>query len=127
MDPALPGVPPSDWEAPPAPARLPARLYLPGNECLAQAVVTGGEVLGTVPPRRPRRPASRRPSSRRRRRPRAPAPAHRDDARPGLGDHGAARHRACVPIESGTTVPPDVLDPRAPLPSTPLSSTVIRC
>jgi hypothetical protein len=32
-----------------------------------------------------------------------------------------------VPIESGTTVPPNVLDPDAPLPSTPLSSTITKC
>ena len=42
-----------DWEAPPAPARPPARLYLPGNECLFKTVVSGGEVLGTVPPAAP--------------------------------------------------------------------------
>ena len=32
-----------------------------------------------------------------------------------------------VAIDSGTTVPPDVLDPRAPIPSTPLSSAVSPC
>ena len=32
-----------------------------------------------------------------------------------------------VPVESGTTVPPDVLDPRAPIPSTALTDTVIKC
>jgi hypothetical protein len=32
-----------------------------------------------------------------------------------------------VPIEGGTTVPPDLLDPRAPIPSTPLSSAVAAC
>jgi penicillin-binding protein 1A len=34
MDAALAGVPPSDWTAPPPYPRPPARLYLPGTECI---------------------------------------------------------------------------------------------
>ncbi len=30
-------------------------------------------------------------------------------------------------VEGGTTIPPDVLDPRAPIPTTPLSNTVVSC
>ncbi len=140
MDPALAGLPPSDWEAPPPPARPAARLYLPGNECLAQAVTTGGDVVGTVPPaaaggaRPPARPGSRRRRSRRRHRRRRPrrrrtptvAPPTAPTLAPGT-PITAPRVTRLVPVESGTTVPPDVLDPRAPLPSTPLSNTVIRC
>ena len=40
MDPAHANLPPTDWAAPPEPAREAARLYLPGNECLAQRVTT---------------------------------------------------------------------------------------
>ena len=137
MDPALAGLPPSDWEAPPPPARPAARLYLPGNECLAQAVITGGDVLGTVPPAAPvapappARPGSLRPSSRRTAGAARPptAPARRPTTTPCRRAHAitAPRVTRLVPVESGTTVPPDVLDPRAPIPSTPLSSTVIRC
>ena len=50
MDEALRGLPFQDWELPPPPARPPARLFLPGNECLSRTVATGGEVVGTVPP-----------------------------------------------------------------------------
>jgi hypothetical protein len=30
-------------------------------------------------------------------------------------------------VEGGTTVPANVLDPRAPIPTTPLSNTVVSC
>ena len=49
MDAALQGQPIEDWAPPPADARKPSRLYLPGNECLARAVTTGGDVVGSVP------------------------------------------------------------------------------
>ena len=138
MDAALATEPMLDWEPPPVDARPPARLYLPGNECLARAVVTGGEVVGTVGPAAPaaagRRPA--RPGSPPAQVP-PPAPPETTPTQttPTQTTAGAtrarrSRHRAVtryVPIEGGTTVPPDVLDPRAPLPSTPLSSSVIKC
>ena len=139
MDAALAGLPPSDWEAPPPPARPPARLYLPGNECLARAVTTGGERArhgaaggrrrAAGPPARPgSRPAQAAPG---RRRPagaaaRRAAPPTETTPAPG-STITAPRVTRLVPVESGTTVPPDVLDPRAPIPSTPLSSTVIGC
>ena len=108
MDLALADQPMEDWAPPPADARPPARLYLPGNECLARAVTSGGEVTGTVPPAaapppagrtgrasptRPRRHRSRRTHllpRRRPERPRPPAPSRR----PARTDHRARGSRA---------------------------------
>ena len=133
MDAALAAEPMLDWEPPPADARPPARLYLPGNECLARAVSTGGEVVGTVrPAARPRRrpgPAGFAPAQVPPPPPR-PRPTPTQTTVPGRRRARRSRHPAVtryVPIEGGTTVPPDVLDPRAPIPSTPLSSSVIKC
>ncbi len=135
MDAALAGQPMADWAPPPADARPPARLYLPGNECLARSVTTGGDVLGSVPadPAAPAAPAApagfANPNQTPPQPPPAPAPATTvAPAAPAPGTPiTSPRVTRLVPIESGTTVPPDVLDPRAPLPSTPLSSTVIGC
>ena len=57
-----------DWEAPPAPARPPARLYLPGNECLFRSVRDRRRgARHRAAGRRPAgRPASRNRSRRRR-------------------------------------------------------------
>ena len=118
MDPALAGLPPSDWEAPPPPARPAARLYLPGNECLAQAVdhrwrrARHRAACGPAAPARPARPASppaaaaadrrRRPDAAARRR---PSPRRRRRrSRPGT-PITAPRVTRLVPVESGTTVP----------------------
>jgi penicillin-binding protein 1A len=127
MNPALAFAPLSDWEPPPPDARPPARLYLPGNECLAQLVVTGGEVIGTVPPAAVPpagflMPAQAPP-------PPAPppgAPPTETTLAPG-SDITTPIVSRYVPIPGQTTIPPDVLDPRVPLPSAPLSSTVIGC
>jgi penicillin-binding protein 1A len=145
MDEALATEPMADWEPPPVDARPPARLYLPGNECLAKAVTSGGDVVGTVGPAAPAAPVV----------PAAPGPAGfapAQQAPPETTPPGppvettpttptqttvpgpapgtpitTPRVTRYVPIEGGTTVPPDVLDPRAPLPSTPLSSSVLKC
>ena len=87
MDPAHAFEPQTDWAPPPAPARPPARLYLPGDECLRRVVgYTPGAVIpgATAPgPSRTRRPAPRvRPLRRRRRRHLEPprrAAVRRDD------------------------------------------------
>jgi membrane peptidoglycan carboxypeptidase len=141
MNPALASAPLSDWEPPPPDARPPARLYLPGNECLARAVVSGGEVVGTVPPAAPLPPAGPAgfaPTQTPQTPPAPPAPPAAPPPEttpsattvPGPAPGTpitAPRVTRMVPVEGGTTVPPNVLDPRAPLPSTPMSSTVIRC
>ena len=152
MDAAHTGLPVEDWAPPPVAARPPARLFLPGNECLARAVVTGGEVLGTVPPRRPApaapaapgpagfaQPAQAPPGPTTPTTPTAPttpttptlpgqAPPVNGTTPPEPGSNiTAPRITRLVPMEGGTTVPPNLLDPRAPLPSTPLSSLITRC
>lgn len=43
MDTAHANLPIVDWDAPPSPSRPPTRIYLPGNECLAQVI------SGTIP------------------------------------------------------------------------------
>ena len=144
MDAALAGQPMEDWAPPPADARPPARLYLPGNECLARAVTTGGEVTGTVPPAAA--PPAAGPAGLANPAQAPPVPTNPPPAAPPAGETPPAgeapptgtapapgtpitapRVTRLVPIESGTTVPPNVLDPRAPIPSTPLSSLITRC
>jgi penicillin-binding protein 1A len=148
MDQALAGQPLADWSPPPPDVRPPARLYLPGNECLARSVTTGGNVVGTVPGAAtppaappaappagpqgianaqqtpPSAPPGQPPPSQA---PPAP-PAATVPAGPAAGTPiTSPRVTRLVPVDSGTTVPPNVIDPRAPIPSTPLSSTITKC
>jgi penicillin-binding protein 1A len=146
MDAALQGQPLADWAPPPPDVRPPARLYLPGNECLARAVTSGGNVVGVVPGAAPPagpaglvNPQQAPPPAP----PAAPPPAAPPpSAAPPASQPPTAtvpsgpapgtpitspRVTRLVPVESGTTVPPNVLDPRAPVPSTPLSSTITKC
>ncbi len=144
MDAALEGQPMEDWAPPPADARPPARLYLPGNECLARAVTTGGEVTGTVPPAAA--PPAAGPAGLVNPAQAPPVPTNPPPAAPPAGETPPAGEAPptgtapapgtpitaphvtrLVPIESGTTVPPNVLDHAAPIPSTPLSSLITRC
>lgn len=46
MDPALAGKPVFDWPAPPPPTRYPARLFLPGQECVTRIVRYETQVIG---------------------------------------------------------------------------------
>ncbi len=105
MEPAVAALPLEDWAAPPAPARKPVRLYLPGNECLAKLVsgalpTAGGSTTtstSTLPPE-----------------PDGTAPPVTAAPRPVL-----------KAIPSDTTIPPDVLDPKAPFPTVPISGTIV--
>jgi len=97
MEPAHVFLPIEDWPAPPKSPRAPARLYLPGNECLASngaAPATPGKKGATTTTAVPD--------------PNAPVTA------PPLRK-----------IDPGTTIAPDVLDPLAPLPSVPLGGIVV--
>ncbi|HEX3090717.1 MAG TPA: transglycosylase domain-containing protein [Ilumatobacteraceae bacterium] len=103
MEPALAPLPLEDWAAPPEPARKPVRLYLPGNECLAKlvsGVLPGGPTTTTValPPENPDETV----------------PAAEPPPRPVL-----------KAIPSDTTIPPDVLDPTAPIPTIPITGTIV--
>jgi penicillin-binding protein 1A len=112
-----------DWPAPPAPTRPAMKLYLPGVECLAQAVSAPPSATTTVAPAagllQPQSPASTVPP--------AVPPA-------GPPDEGSTSAPPATPppvvyrkLPSGTTIPPDVLDPRAPVPTVALSTSVYTC
>lgn len=147
MDAALAGLPHSDWEAPPPPAREPARLYLPGNECLYRTETSGGGVIGYVPAAAPPAAGAGGPTGFRSPQQAPPAPpAPPEQTTPPAAPPSSAPPTATtapgpapgtpitapvitrrVQIDSGTTVPPDVLDPRAPIPSTPIGTGVYGC
>lgn len=132
----------TDFAPPPfLPERSPARLYLPGNECLYEIV--GYEVQRgpspasettlapqpvdpagfarpqTAPPPEPP-PAPEPTTPPEGTEPAQPAP--RPAPRPTL-----PRRPVFGEVESGTTIPPDVVDPNAPLPSTEIGKVVRTC
>ncbi len=100
MEAAHVNLPVADWPAPPANPRKPARVYVPGEECVARLVSgtlppTGSVVttttVATTPPST--LPGETAPST--------------TQAPPAV----------VVQVDSGTTVPANVFDPRAPVPS----------
>ncbi|MEO6653303.1 MAG: transglycosylase domain-containing protein [Ilumatobacteraceae bacterium] len=138
----------TDFAAPPAlPARPPARLYLPGNECLFEIVGydrNDGPATGPAPGPAPT-PAPDTVDPAGFGRPQAPAPTEPPSAEPAptappegtQPPSGPTPPRAPGPtqpprpvfgqVESGTTIPPDVVDPNAPLPSTETGKVVRPC
>lgn len=104
MEPALAPLPLEDWAAPPEPTRKAVRLYLPGNECLAKLV------SGDLPtPGAPTTTTTTLP----------PSP---DGSTLPVEPPPPPVLRA---IPSDTTIPPNVLDPKAPFPSVPITGTVV--
>ena len=104
MEPAVTPLPLEDWAAPPADARKPVRLYLPDSECLAKLVsgelpVPGATTTTTLAP--------------------APAP---DGSAPPVSE---APKPVLKAVPSDTTIPPDVLDPKAPFPTVPTAGVVV--
>jgi membrane peptidoglycan carboxypeptidase len=146
----------ADWERPGPQARPPARLYLPGTECVYQVIAyepvdseppaepsgTGapaGPPAGmrlpaapattqppaTEPPPPPTQPPTTQPPS-------ATTTTTTTTSAPGpTTPETAPAATPSRPVltadETGTTIPPDVLDPRAPLPSVPLDRVVQGC
>ena len=127
----------ADWDRPDSQPRGPARLYLPGNECVFQIV--GFEPPPTVPPdeappaegtapqgfRLPAATPTTEPT---------PEPTPEPTTPPGTTVPAETTTTTTLPpvpiyapVESGTTIPPDVLDPNAPLPSVPLEQVVRPC
>ena len=106
MEPAHVFYPPLDWERVP-PKRANARLYLPGNECAVRIV---GSAPAPVDPNAP---------------PTTVPPPNPD------GSPAETVPPATVPVvesvQVGTTIPPDNLDPLAPLPSLPASERLGPC
>jgi membrane peptidoglycan carboxypeptidase len=107
MDPAHAFLPQLDWDAPSAPERPNARLFLPGNECVLQVV--GFEVA--EPEVDPNAPSTTLP----------PAEVPPTETVP----------PETVPIveaiEVGTTISPDNLDPNSPLPTIEASASIGPC
>ncbi|MEY2581845.1 MAG: penicillin-binding protein [Ilumatobacteraceae bacterium] len=105
MEPAVAPLPVEDWSAPPALPRKPVRLYLPGNECLAKLVsgtlATGGSTTTTSTTLPPVDPSGTAPVA-----PPPPKPVLKA-------------------IPSDTTIPPDVLDPKAPFPNVATTGVVV--
>lgn len=118
---ALFGAPVEDWAPPPSPARQPARLFLPGEEC-AYRVVSGsigpdGSVVTTAAPQATAAPDPE------------PAP---DPEVPTGTDGGEVTPTTVAPVviqllPDSTTIPPGVLDPTAPLPSVEPRTAVLSC
>jgi len=127
----------ADWDDPTPPARGPARLYLPGNECVYEVV--GYEPAPTVPPAAP--PADgaapegfRNPAAAPTTEPPPPDTTAPPETTPPATTVPAPTTTTTLPpvpifapVETGTTIPPDVLDPNAPLPSVPLDRVVAPC
>jgi penicillin-binding protein 1A len=99
-----------DWEVPPNNPRRAMRLYLPGNECLATVV------SGVVPPP-PGSPTTTAP-------PTLP-PETNPDGSPIETAPTTVPQLVVREIDSGTTIPRDNLDPRAPLPMTDLTGIYV--
>jgi penicillin-binding protein 1A len=110
MDPAHAFLPAEDWDDPPPPTRPNGRLYLPGAECRLEIVglAPGLPDPDAPPPTPPADPAA--PVD-----PAATAPVTLPPT------------PIVAPVQVGTTIPPDVLDPLAPLPLLPLTDTVGSC
>ena len=105
MEPAHIFAPPLDWDRPPPPERPNARLFLPGNECQVRSVVVPVE----APPVDPDAPPTTVPAD------------------PDVTTTLPAPVVITEVIPTGTTIPPDVLDPNAPLPSLPAGASLGRC
>ncbi len=140
----------ADWEHPGPPARPPARLYLPGNECAFEVVgyepsEPEPEEEGTVAPvddltgdpagfRSPAAPPATEPPATA---PPATEPSPTTTIAPSntVPEVTEPEPPATTlpprpilsPSETGTTIAPDVLDPLAPLPSVPLNAVVRGC
>ena len=132
----------ADWPPPPPPPRGPARLYLPGNECLYQVVgytpapapapapapppdvnPDSGEPAGFAPPvAHPQAPPEEPP-------PEEPPPEEPPPEEPPPGPPVTTGRPTPVyaPVPGDTTIPPHVLDPNAPVPSAPPNAVVRRC
>ncbi len=144
-----------DWDRPGPQPRPPARLYLPGTECLFEIV--GYETTTTLPGEVPAEVAPPAPEGFRRAVAAPPTTDTPPSTAPPVTQPPVTQPPVTTPpvttppvttvpdttpttttttlppvpilgqIESGTTIPPDVLDPKAPLPSVPLEQVVGPC
>ncbi len=120
MRPALYAQPVEDWAPPPAPTRTAARLYLPGEECAYK--VTSGQIgpdgsIVTAPPQTTAVPE---------------APVEPGAEVPTGTDVTDTTPTTVAPVviqllPDSTTIPPEVVDPTAPLPSVDPRTAVLTC
>jgi penicillin-binding protein 1A len=147
MEPATAGLPVTDWAAPPPLMRPSLRLYLPGNECLGQRTVVAarsatptattaapaapapaGNLLMPAAP--PSSPPSAAPPSSAAGPPSSAAPPGGPETTTAPSDpvNTTPATRVIVrQLDSGTTIPPEVLDPRAPLNTAAAGTYVYNC
>ena len=147
MEPAHVGLPFNDWDAPPEPPRPDARLVLPGVECAyeivgyqpgaviappasagggdaeapAEAPAEGGDAAAEpqgfrAQPTEEPPPAGTEPPPEEGTEVQAPAPVQTSPPVP-----------IYAPVDVGTTIPPDIVDPTHPLPTIPAGVQVGRC
>jgi membrane peptidoglycan carboxypeptidase len=122
-----------DWPAAPPSARPATRLVLPGNECVYQVV--GFEPAPTTPPSAPPAGDAGDGVTENLTPPQpdpiqgfaAAAPPTTAPPAPDSTTTTAPPVPIYAPVPSGTTIPPTVLDPNAPLPSVPLDRVVRPC
>lgn len=114
MEDALAPMPEVDWPAAPKATRVPARIFVPGEECPAKLV------SGTLPPMYSTSSTSSTSTS---------STVPTSSSTPTESSEPTTTGAAAVvaPITGFTTVPPDVLDPRAPMPSVDLRTYVYLC
>lgn len=124
-DAALDGTAFQDWAAPPPDARKPLRLYLPGSDCLGKLV--SGVLADPNAPTTPAPPTTKAPATTQPVVTDPPTTVEGDttppaapDTTPGGTDVATT---TTVPrliikaVDPGTTIAPDVLDPKAPIPT----------
>jgi len=105
-------LPVADWPVPNRAVRGPARIYVPGEECLARLV------SGTLPPDQSTSVA-----------PASTAPTATTTAGGAVQTTTATTYPPAVvaQVPSGTLVPDNVLDPKAPMPSVDQQTLVYPC
>jgi penicillin-binding protein 1A len=115
MNPAHAFFPVQDWPATPAPARAPQRLFLPGNECIY--VISDYQAVPAAPAQPAGFAAPEAPPTT------APPPAATVAPAPPVTVMQPVYSR----VDSGTTIPPNVVDPRAPINTVPLDYRIAPC
>lgn len=115
MESAHSTLPVVDWPPPPKNPRPAARLYVPGEECLAKLV------SGTLPYIGPPTTVAATTSTA------APTTMPGDTTPTQTSPATTAPRAVLTAIDPGTTVPSNVLDPRAPMPSVDTKTFVYPC
>jgi membrane peptidoglycan carboxypeptidase len=130
MEAALADQPNVDWPRPPGFPRVPARIYVPGEECVAE-VVSGSIPLQpgqTIPVTLPTTPTTTMPPATSTTLVVDPSTPPITDAPPPTAATTTTSPRPVLAtVEAETTVPSDVFDPRAPVPSIETDRLVYLC